>query len=398
MSANQNVEQLLEKIEEEQSDPKPRVRGFQYERTAESQAPTLRPAPPPGRSFGKIFVVLLILSGFGIAAFSVWDAFGRYRAYGVIGGNVVHVSANTNGLLQFVHVQEGDDVRQNERIATLHNLQLDQQLSRVADQLQLAEAQLHAETAKLRWTLQQQQIVNDETTVDFLKLWSLQAKHETDLNVLQDQLRRAERLDREGAISEEKLHTLRTSVQGQRAVLGRMSDTLAAMKNRSKDADGQSEMGFEQLSPTLARIESLLNESERIRERLAECELNSPVNGTIVRRHKPAGESVASAETIFEILEEGSLRVEMYLPQKLVSTISVGDELELQIDSYSERVTCEVVRLGEHYTAPPQHIQKFYRPKQALLPIYLRPKSGFSARTRIPVGAVVKLPSRWNIR
>jgi HlyD family secretion protein len=392
------VEQLLEKIEQEQSEPRPRVRGFQYERATSSQTPTLRPAPPPGRSLGRAFVVLLILAGFGIAAFSAWDAFGRYRAYGVVGGHMVHVSANVDGLLRFVHVQEGDNVRQDETIATLHNLQLNQQLTRVADELQVAEAQLHAETAKLHWTLQQQRLVNDEATVDFLKLRSLQAQREAELSVLLDQLKRAERLDSYGAITAATLHELRTGVQGQHEVLARMTETLTAMTQRTENADGRSEMGFEQLSPTLARIAGLLNESVRIRERLAECELKSPVNGTIVKRHKPAGEMAANAEPIFEILEEGSLHVELYLPQKLASTISVGDELEVQIDSYSERVACEVVRMGEHYTAPPAHVQKFYRPKQALLAVYLRPKTGFPASTRIPVGAVVKLPSRWNIR
>ena len=72
----------------------------------------------------------------------------RYAAFGIVSANSVVVSAPLDGHVQFMHVREGDQVRQGQLLATLHNLEAEHRLERIADQLRPAQSNLSAAIAK----------------------------------------------------------------------------------------------------------------------------------------------------------------------------------------------------------------------------------------------------------
>ena len=92
---------------------------------------------------------MLVACSAGVA--TVWNSLLRYRAYGVVTGRTIDVAVPLTGVLQSVHVCEGEFVRQDASLAKVTDLESEQMLARLEDELRVAEAALHAEIARLQW-------------------------------------------------------------------------------------------------------------------------------------------------------------------------------------------------------------------------------------------------------
>jgi multidrug efflux pump subunit AcrA (membrane-fusion protein) len=107
--------------------------------------------PAPKRPKGRWFVGLVLLGACGFAAYMGWDTFFRYQAYGTVEGRVIQVPPPWDGVIRYVHVREGDRVRQGQLLVTVDNVELRQREVQLTNQLQVAQAELTATAAKLRW-------------------------------------------------------------------------------------------------------------------------------------------------------------------------------------------------------------------------------------------------------
>src|SRR5262249_1480105 len=109
--------------------------GFPRTQSTQESGPPVRPTPLPRRPKGRWFIGVLLLTACGYGAFQVYDTFFRYRAYGVITGRVLSVSPPWEGVVQYVHVRDGDTVRQGQLLMTLENTELRQRRGQLDDEL-----------------------------------------------------------------------------------------------------------------------------------------------------------------------------------------------------------------------------------------------------------------------
>jgi hypothetical protein len=147
-----------------------------------------------------------------------------------------------------------------------------------------------------------------------------------------------------------------------------------------------------QLKPCFVRIENLQAEIGRLRERLNQNQIRSPVKGRVLMRHRFTGECVSRAQTIFEVLEDDSLAVVLYLPQSHAEQLHVGDDVEVMIEPRRERVSVVVDRIGDRFEPPPKNLQRYYRGASHLLPVYLRPKYRYGDDSPLRLDCEVRLP------
>src|SRR5262249_19722246 len=112
---------------------------------------TARPTPLPRRPKGRWFVGVLLLAACAYGTYQLWHTFFRYRAHGLVTGRVLQLSPPWEGVGQYVHVREGETVRQGQLLLSLENMELRQRRAQLDDELRLAQAALDAETAKLKW-------------------------------------------------------------------------------------------------------------------------------------------------------------------------------------------------------------------------------------------------------
>lgn len=364
-------------------------------RTSSENVPQrqVTPAPAPKtRPRGRLLIAGLMFAACSGGILTVWDSLLRYQAYGVVTGKIIDVSAPIDGVLKYVHVREGEDVRQDSRLATVHDLEFEQQLERVADELKVAEASLHAEIAKVQWQSHVQETEMTKTVAEFFE--GAGQVHETSgaLGVIRNELARTQALIENKAAKELDLKNQTVQEQAQTDKLLAVQKALKVLKERAETAASIPRLGTEQVGPLVAKVDMLLNETERIREWIAQGDLRAPVNGRVLYRHHPAGECVKSHEPLFSVMEESSLEIEMFLPQNMTADYDIGDTIRLRIEPFEELVPCTVTHIGAEHRQPPENIEVFYRKSVKLLPVRVRPAPEFSGDRRMSVGAVAKLP------
>ena len=347
---------------------------------------------PPTRRSGRLLLAGLMFAACSGGIATVWDSLLRYQAYGIVTGKIVEISAPIDGILQSVHVREGDDIRQDSRLALVSDLQYQQQLERVADELKIAEASLHAEIAKVQWQSKVQDTEMTRSLADFHE--GVGQVHETkgQLGVIRNELERTKVLIENKAARETDLKTQSIQEHAQTEKLASIQSALQVLKERAETAANIPRLGEEQVAPLVAKVNMLLNETERIRQWIALGDLRAPINGKVLYRHHPAGECVKSREPLFSVMEDASLEIELYLPQNMTNEFKEGDVIRLKIEPFTELVPCTVTSIGSEHRQPPSNIEVFYRKDVKLLPVRVRPPASFAKDKRMSVGAVAKLP------
>lgn len=348
--------------------------------------------PVRTRPRGRVLIAFLMILACSAGAFTVWDSLFRYRAYGVVTGRIIEVAVPIEGTLESVLVREGDTVRQETPLAKVVDLEFEQELARLTDELRVAEATLQAEVAKVQW---QSRVDDTEMSKSVAELYERTSRMQDEfgsLNLLQDQLERARKLHAKQAVPNQDLSRFTIQEAAKQEQLNSMKDEVLVLKERARRAAESPRLGVEQIQPLIAKSELLLNEISRLRARIDQGNLRSPVNGTVLRRYRPTGECIESNEPLFSVLEESSLEVELFLPQELSDRYQVGDTIRLRIDPFEELVSCEVVSIGAEHRSPPGNIEVFYRSHVKLLPIRVKPSPEISNDRRLSVGSIAKLP------
>lgn len=354
--------------------------------------PATAPVAPRTRPRGRLLIAALMFAACSVGIMTVWDSLLRYRAYGVVTANVVDVSAPIDGVLKYVHVREGDEVRQNARLATVFDLEYEQQLSRVADELRIAEASLHAEIAKSQWQSHVQETEMTRSMADFYESAGDMYEETAALGVIRNELVRTQALAQTNAAKDVDLRNQTIQEQARTDKLTSIQKSLQVLKERAESAARIPRLGTEQVAPLIAKVDMLLHETQRIREWIDQGDLRAPVNGVVLSRHHPAGECVRSHQPLFSVMEESSLEIELYLPQEMTSDYKTGDTIKLKIEPFEDLVPCTVTGIGGEHRQPPANIEVFYRKSVKLLPIRLRPDPAYAGDRRMSVGAVAKLP------
>jgi len=359
---------------------------------AASSKPPTAPGAPKTRPRGRLLIAILMFSACGAGIATVWDSLLRYQAYGIVTGKVINVSAPIDGVLQYVHVREGDHVRQDARLATVFDLDFEHRLQRISDELKMAQASLHAEIAKVQWQSKVQETEMTKSMADFFEGASNMYQETAALGVIRNELARTQALSQTHAAKEMDLRNQTIREQAGTDKLRAIQKALRVLKERAETAARIPRLGSEQIAPLVAKVDMLLNETERIREWIQQGELKAPVNGVVLSRHHPAGECIKSHEPLFSVMEESSLEIQLYLPQELTADYNVGDTIKLKIEPFEQLVPCEVTAIGTEHRQPPPNIEVFYRKNVTLLPIRVRPSQEFAGDRRMSVGAVAKLP------
>ena len=378
-----------------------RATGFQYTQGAYRPPQTgaerpreMAPQPLPKRPKGRIVVGSLLLMTLGFFAFSLWNSFFRFEAYGVVSGNIVDIAASIDGPVRSVHVEEGDSVQAGRPLVTLNNLEAEQKRDRVRDELQLARAALVAETAKLQWQIRSQENQRYKAQADYHEAWSRFQREAAELSRRSDLFKRAKSLKSLNAISEQQFEHAFYDEKAQREQLAALEEALTAWRERAASASHGADGAFDQLRSTAAKIEVLKEELIRAEDIVQQCEVRAPIDGDVIRRHQTSGQYASKKQPLISILEAGSLQVELFLPQNITDSVQVGDELDLAIPPRAKYVRARIVRIGSELESPPAQIARFYRDGQKLLPVFLKPVDA-EAVSALRIGTVVKLPRSW---
>jgi multidrug resistance efflux pump/CheY-like chemotaxis protein len=350
----------------------------------------LRRRPKSGLVIG---LVLLVAVAMGVH--HVWTAFFRYHAYGIIVGRAVDVTAPWDGQIKYVHVEEGESVRQGDLLVTTENLVLCRELDAMDHELAVSNAELNSKVSELKWNASYFQDVNARTSTTFYETWG-QLLHEREMvTKLRAAFDRAQALLPENGITKDDFDKIKYELRGRIHKVDKLTHAVNELRKQVESAEHKSEMGTDQLSPLYAKITAIEAKREQLRAQIAEGQLRSPVNGTVLRRNGFAGERCDAKTPIVTVVEETSARVLVYFSQNSQRMPKVGDVLTLQMPPYDHAVTCVVERIGNSFELPPKQIARHYLANEKLLPVHMKPTGGLQEKD-LRLGAVVMLPNRYS--
>jgi multidrug resistance efflux pump len=366
----------------------------------------VRPTPLPQRPKGRWFIGAMLVICCSLATYKVWQAYFRYYAYGTVIGRVIGISPSWEGAARSIHVREGDSVRQGQILVSVASTELQHRSAQLQDELVVAQANLEAEMAKLKWQLAFSVDQGQGAVSNYFEMSGRLLQEQAKLDELQSSLKRAELLLEQHAIAAAEVEQLRFNTLGEGKKVAQLKESLGELKKRADLAElllqkgtglskGQSTTGFDQLKPHFARLEALQAERTRLQEQLAQGELRAPTNGHVVKIHRFAGEHCKVGEPVVSLIEEGSLEIVLYLPQTASQKFTIGQEVPVVLDPHSEVLHCTTVRVGDRFEPAPEHLKRCYLADQKLLPVYLKANDGAADQMNLRIGEVVKLPYWW---
>ena len=339
---------------------------------------------------------MILFTLIATGAYTVWNTAFRYAAFGIVDGRVIHVAAPLGGIVQSLHVREGAIVNQGELLFTLQNLELQQQLEEIGDQLKIGQADFEAEIARHRLRSEERGDQNQKAISEYYEMWGRLLEEQARLTTLEARLDRLGNLRKKIVVTDEEWDTARFATAGQRGKVKKLEVAVRQLQARSEPAPDQHDEVVRELQPLLARLKNLQARLPRLRAQIEQGKVRSPVDGRVVKRNVFVGEYADKAETIVEVLEEGSLEIVLYTSQRRARLLTAEDSIPLTIEPNVGAVMCRVVRVGDRLEPVPEPLGRYYRSGKTLLPVYLQPQYDQRDNVILRLGTEVKLPHDWN--
>ena len=237
------------------------------------------------RSFAYPLLVLL--------AASCVEGNKAYDASGVFESTEVTVSAEGNGKILSLDIQEGDVIDVGWVVGCIDTVQLG-----------LSEVQLEASRRAVGsgWLDISRQIAALESQIGkqrqeldrFTKLEKAGASNRKQVEDIQAQI---ETLERQLAAQEESLNSSNRNVSGQ-------ADALEA-------------------------------QIEQIRDRIRKCVITSPVAGTVLAKYSEAGEFAALGRALFKVADIDNIRLRAYITADQLTSLKLGQQVRVFADQGS---------------------------------------------------------------
>jgi HlyD family secretion protein len=260
------------------------------------------------------------------------------------------VIAQSTGLqIQQIGVEEGQFVRAGQAIAQLDTSTLVDQMSEAKSQLNAAQAQLAAARSQLSST--EAQLVaaktqRDSAQADVAQKEALLGQQEALRSQAENNLKRYQKLVKDGAISQQDLEARSTTtVTAREGVSVAQSNINAAEAgvSRAEAGIGQAIAGKQQAEAGVAQAEAGIQTAnariQQLATKLAQATVRAPVSGTLTKKNPSNGKEVAQVgelagtTPLFYILEAGALDLQVKVPESLLAQIKVGASAQISSDA-----------------------------------------------------------------
>lgn len=237
------------------------------------------------RSFAYPLLVLL--------AASCVEGNKAYDASGVFESTEVTVSAEGNGKILSLDIQEGDRLEAGQIVGCIDTVQLH------LSEIQLEASRRAVGSGRLDISRQiaalESQIGKQRQELDrFTKLEKAGASNRKQVEDIQAQI---ETLERQLAAQKESLNSSNRNVSGQ-------ADALEA-------------------------------QIEQIRDRIRKCVITSPVAGTVLAKYSEAGEFAALGRALFKVADIDNIRLRAFITADQLTTLKLGQRVRVFADQGS---------------------------------------------------------------
>ena len=274
---------------------------------------------------------VLVLLAMALAVFGWWFFFLRGIVYSDdarFNGHLVDVGAEIGGRVQEVLVREGNRARQGQLVFTLDTRM--QRATVTQDEAAVTTAQANLAVAQA----QCERAVNGPRSQEIRSAEALVLKLRSDHTLADLELKRIQALRQEGAGTPEQLDQARSASEAALQNLASAEQNLALLREGTRKED----LAVAKATVTLAqgRLAEATATLAKAREDLGRCEIHAPFDGFVVRRWLDPGAMVAAGQPVISMFDPTTLRVDVNIEEKYLGDVALGDDVDIEVDSYPD--------------------------------------------------------------
>jgi len=242
----------------------------------------------------------------------------------------IKIGSELSGRLKTVNVEEGDSIHRGQVLAELENADY-------RAQVVSARANVAGKEAALR------KVINGARRQERAEAWSSVNEAKAVVEDAKSELHRRQELFAAGVVSREELDRYAREADVAKAKYDVAVQQHALVDDRAREED----QSLAEADLKLAHAQ--LEEAQAVYEKTF---IRSSIDGTVLRKHHRAGESVSNSATspdpILTIGDRKTLRVRVDVDETDVSKVSVGQRAYVTADAFGkQKFWGHVVRVGQ---------------------------------------------------
>ena len=260
------------------------------------------------------------------------EAAGTVTAY-----ELIPVMSQATGLqITKILADRGDIVKQGQLLAQLDDAILRAELA----QAKAVVARTGARLAELQAGTRPEELQRAKENVNFAEAEVLQA--ESDLELAQTRALRNRNLEAEGAIARDRLDELLNEERLKQSTLQKAQARLREARQQLAELEkGPRQEVITQAQASLAEAKARVN---LVMAQLKDTQVIAPVSGKIAERKARVGNLTSSSQTLFTIIENGRLELQVQVPETQLRQTIPGQTVKITSDAEPNLVLWGKVR------------------------------------------------------
>lgn len=248
----------------------------------------------------------------------------------------VNIGAEVSGRLIDVRVDEGAKINAGDIVATVDHSSLDIQLRQARAGVELAKAQLDL-------------IARGARSEDIKQAEEQLNQVESMFKVAEEDFRRLTSLFQSGSATARQKDEAESRYQVLLSQRNAAREALNKIKRLARP---------EEIKAAEARLAQSQATVELLEKTIADSSIKSPLSGLVTSRVKEKGEFVLPGTTVITISLLDPVFLKLYIPEKEVGQINLGQEVEVFIDAFPERpFSGRIIFISPEAEFTPRNIQ-----------------------------------------
>lgn len=238
------------------------------------------------------------------------DNSGEFVASGIVEGTPVKVAAQTGGYILQINFDEGDEINRGQVIAVV-------------------------DTEKLVYQMDQVQAALEEANIQYKINLNTLEKARADFENIRNKYARFQELYEKNSASKQQVDDLETALETARAQLQNAQQGLKVVESKKKGLEAQSKL---------------------LKRQIDDATIKSPISGTVTTQYYEDGETIPTGFAVAEIIDLSEMWTKIYISEKMLPAIKVGQQAEIRIDGAERTLAGRVSWISPKAEFTPKNI------------------------------------------
>jgi HlyD family secretion protein len=231
----------------------------------------------------KKLITFIILS----SLFSCNKNNDKADGYGNFEATEVTISAEANGKIEFLKLDEGDILEPNSQVGLIDTTQL---------------------------YFNKQQLIASKSTV-----YSKSANVLSQIKVLQEQLKTAQ-------IEKKRIQNMFAENAATKRQVDEIDGKVSVIQEQIKSVQTQN-------APIVNEVKSIDVQIEKINDQIEKSKIINPIKGTVLAKYSEPNEVTAFGKPLYKIADISEMTLRVYVSETQLSSIKVGQKVSVKIDA-----------------------------------------------------------------